>query len=112
MTITLLSFPKKWVVEMFNLTENGNPNVSSSQRAHGWNVAAGRRMSDSRFVSQALKLFTASSSDSYVSNTVSSFVIASRSVMRLVRLTSLSLPPCRLTVVYVRTISPSPALST
>ena len=50
----------------------------------------------------------ASGSDSYVSNTVSSFVIASRSWIRFVRLSNFSLPPCRLTVVYVRTISPRP----
>ena len=42
---------------------------------------------------QGLKLPTASASESYVSKTVNSFVIASRSVMRFVRLTSLSLPP-------------------
>ena len=45
------------------------------------------------------KLWTASFSDSKVSNTVSSFVIDSRSVMRLVRFSSLRLPPWRLTVV-------------
>ena len=45
------------------------------------------------------KLRTASASLSYVSNTVRSLVIDSRSVMRLVRLSSLRLPPCRLTVV-------------
>ena len=37
--------------------------------------------------------------------------MASRSWIRLVRLSSLSFPPWRLTVVYVRTISPRPALS-
>ena len=34
--------------------------------------------------------------------------MASRSWIRLVRFSSFSLPPCRLTVVYVRTISPKP----
>ena len=77
----------------FSHTTGGPAPPTPCATAHGWNVATGRRMGDSRFVSQSLKLFTASSSDSYVSNTVSSFVIASRSVMRLVRLTSLSLPP-------------------
>ena len=43
--------------------------------------------------------FSASASESNVSKTVRSFVIDSRSVMRLVRLTSFSCPPCRLTVV-------------
>jgi hypothetical protein len=42
---------------------------------------------------QELKLLTASASESNVSKTVNSLVIASRSVMRFVRLTSLSVPP-------------------
>src|SRR2546425_10664131 len=62
-------------------------------------------------LADAEKLPTASFSESNVSNTVNSFVIDNRSVMRFVRLSSLRLPPWRLTVVYVRTISPSPALS-
>ena len=45
------------------------------------------------------KLRTASASLSWVSNTVSSFVIESRSVIRFVRLSSFILPPCRLMVV-------------
>src|SRR4029434_128437 len=57
------------------------------------------------------KLRIASASLSWVSNTVSSLVMASRSVIRFVRLRSLRLPPWRLTVVKVRTISPKPALS-
>ena len=48
---------------------------------------------------QEPKLLTASASDSYVSKTVNNFVIASRSVIRLVRLTRFSVPPWRLTVV-------------
>src|SRR5205823_11958418 len=59
----------------------------------------------------AEKLLTASASASKVSKTVRSLVIASRSVMRLVRFNSLRLPPWRLTVVYVRSTSPRPALS-
>ena len=47
----------------------------------------------------AEKLLMASPSESNVSKTVSSFVIDSKSVMRLVKLTSFRWPPCRLTVV-------------
>jgi hypothetical protein len=44
-------------------------------------------------LAEAEKLLTASLSESNVSNTVSSFVIDNRSVMRLVRLSSFRLPP-------------------
>jgi hypothetical protein len=47
----------------------------------------------------AEKLRTASDSTSNVSNTVRSFVMASKSVMRFVKLSNFILPPCRLTVV-------------
>jgi len=47
----------------------------------------------------AEKLRTASSSESKVSNTVRSFVMDKRSVIRFVRLSSFRLPLCRLTVV-------------
>ena len=60
----------------------------------------------------AWKLATASASLSNVSNTVSSFVIDSRSLIRLVTFSSFSLPPFLVTVAYDCTISPSPALST
>ena len=59
----------------------------------------GRAMERGRPADQAPKLLTASVSVSYVSNTVSSFVIASRSWIRLVRFSSLSTPSCFLTVV-------------
>ena len=59
----------------------------------------------------AEKLVTASASLSKVSNTVSSFVIESRSLIRFVTLSSFSLPPFLVTVAYDWTISPSPALS-
>ena len=75
----------------FSHTTGGPASQTPGAAAHDWNVATGAGWVTR--VRQPLKLFTASSSDSYVSNTVSSFVIASRSVMRLVRLTSLSLPP-------------------
>ena len=52
-----------------------------------------------RWLVLTVPLLIASASLSYVSNTVSSFVIDSRSSMRLVRLSSLRLPPWRLTVV-------------
>ena len=58
-----------------------------------------------------VKLETASPSASNVSNTVSSFVMDSRSRMRLVRPSSFSVPPWRRTVAKVPTISPRPALS-
>ena len=50
-------------------------------------------------LAEAEKLRTASASLSYVSKTVSSFVIDRRSVIRFVRLSSLRLPPCLLIVV-------------
>src|SRR5262245_27397711 len=64
-----------------------------------------------RYTLVCWKLRMASASLSCVSNPVRSFVMARRSVIRFVRLSSFRLPPWRLTVVNVRTISPSPALS-
>ena len=52
----------------------------------------GRAMQRGRLADQAPKLLTASVSVSNVSNTVSSFVIASRSLIRLVRFSSFSPP--------------------
>ena len=65
--------------------------------------SAARHLAQMEWLLQTLadaeKLRTASSSESKVSNTVKSFVMASKSVIFFVRLSSFRLPPCRLTVV-------------
>ena len=60
-----------------------------AMRFDGWNPPTAQE-----------KLFNASASVSNVSNTVSSFVIDSESLMRLVTFSSFSAPPFLLTVAY------------
>src|SRR5262249_30375563 len=99
---------------LFGPERDQETDAARTRVRHGRERGLGdRQLGNSSYTfADAAKLFTASSSLSKVSNTVSSFVIDRRSVIRFVRFSSLRPPPCRLTVVYVRTISPRPALST
>jgi len=87
------------------LVSVANPPSAEVAAAHGARQAFvftqpnAAQLAEIAKLADAEKLRTASFSESNVSNTVSSFVIDKRSVMRFVRFSSLRLPPWRLTVV-------------